>query len=510
MSAELVINPRGEVLLGGLPLHPAQGRRAAAEVELEEFLASLDQPPEVLVLAGAGLGWHVAAAKKLARAAMLLVFEPDAHRRALLSCLGPFLPEQEIITSEERLVEELGRLLVYGGRRRAAVFAPPAYQRAAPEVGERARELVVQAHRRRECDLLTRRTRRQMWWHNLRQNFQHLLKYPDLTLLAGALEGAPAIVVGAGPSLDQTLPELAARAGSHLMLAAASALGPLARHGLRPQVAVALEGKDESRQFAGADPGRTVLAAATAGHPYHFTRWPGQIGLFHLQPWLSALTGQGSPLANGGHATSAAFALAVLWGCDPIILVGQDLAYTGGRIHASGRPGGEDEDRPELAQVPAIGGGLVETSAIMAGYLDWYQEAAGYLRRKDPSRRIINATAAGARLPGFDHLTLAEALAGLGEPPLHFEQVVEAWPRLPRPPAGQLANRLSLARAEVRQTLERLEEDGWEAARHDLPQVSAAAAALEDLPREARAAQAREALAGMADLLRDLAEGLHA
>ena len=50
---------------------------------------------------------------------------------------------------------------------------------------------------------------------------------------------------------------------------------------------------------------------------------------------LEELTGCGG-LPMSGSVSTVAFGLARLLGCSPIVLVGQDLAYSGGRTHAAG------------------------------------------------------------------------------------------------------------------------------------------------------------------------------
>jgi hypothetical protein len=49
----------------------------------------------------------------------------------------------------------------------------------------------------------------------------------------------------------------------------------------------------------------------------------------------------------------------------------------------------------------------------MHSYLQWYQEAAAHLSRNHPQVRIINASAAGAFIPGFSRGYLPELLASL-------------------------------------------------------------------------------------------------
>jgi hypothetical protein len=478
---------------------------AAASRELDRLLQG-GGPADTLVLCGCGLGWHAKAAAR--GAARVVVYEPDAQRRALLASLGPPLPEVDIAKDDNSLVEALGRRLVYGPQAeagRVAMYAPPAYRAAEPGLVARARRLVREALSRASADRQTRTSLAGRWLDNLAENFQHVVQLPEATAPAGVLAGTPALVVGAGPSLDQSLSTLAKTPEDVLILAAASALGPLAGAEVRPAAAVALEGSDESRQFAGADHQATWLLAAASGHPAHFSQWRGPKALFHLQQWAARLAGAHLALPTGGHATSAAFSLAVLWGCDPIILVGQDLAYTGGRIHAQGRPGGEEEERPDTRRVRAIGGGEAETSAVMHSYISWYQETAAYLARRPVWPRIINATAQGARLEGFEHLELEEALhqsSATGRPALG--DALRAVP-LPRPEA--VCQRCLAAAVEARRAQAMVREQGVAAAL-----ATAAGPAAETLSGlgEAGPEPAAEALAKLAAALRRMAEAAYA
>jgi hypothetical protein len=489
--------------LGDSLLHPGRGALSAAVGELDRLLASAG-PEDTLVVCGAGLGWHAKAAAR--GPASVVVYEPDARRRAMMSCLGPPLGGAELAADDNALVEALAGRLVYSGEEkpgRVAVYAPPAYRRAEPEMVERAGRLVREAMSRAQSDRQTRRRLSGRWLANLTHNFQQVVKIPDATATQGILRGTPAVVVGAGPSLDQSLDHMRQAYGRAVVLAAASALGPLAAAGVSPLAAVALEAQDESRQFEQARQNQTWLLAATSGHPRHFTEWKGPKALFHLQEWAASLAGAPTALPTGGHATSAAFSLAVLWGCDPIILVGQDLAYTGGRIHASGRPGGEDESRPETRQVEALGGGKVETSAVMHSYIGWYQETAAYLAGRPRTVRVINATAQGARLEGFEHLSLEQTLEELPVERALPDLGALRQARLPR--AEAVSQRCLAAAVEARQAQAAAQSQGLAAAR---ARAGGPAAAM---LRDADGPEAAErALAELARALRRMAEAVYA
>ena len=459
MKAPLVIAPDGACFLGRNLLHPADDPLAAAKADLERLLQRA-RGNDTVVLVGSGLGWHARAVLDHEPRPRLVIYEESPERLALMRCLGPGLSEFDLARTAGELTEILAQRLVYDQPGKAALFCPQAYKTDDSEMHALAGKLLNQTLERSHVNQRTTSRKGGLWLRNLAANFRQVLNIPDITLLEGVFEGMPACVVGAGPSLDQSLAGLKSLGHKALLLGAASAMIPLASVDRSLDLAVALEGSDESRQFAGKNMEQTVLAAASTSHANHFERWPGPISIFHLQPWLTWLAGLGQVLPTGGHATSAAFTLAVLLGCDPIILVAQDLAYTGGRIHASNRPGGEDEQRPEMLAVPAIGGGTTQTSQVMQSYLGWYSEAAQYLSHSQPQRRFLNCTAAGASIKGFMEVDLLEVVSGLPDLDEETGLLSQAVPRLPLASAEVTFRRLSRLGKELENALALVEREG--------------------------------------------------
>ncbi len=55
-----------------------------------------------------------------------------------------------------------------------------------------------------------------------------------------------------------------------------------------------------------------------------------------VMDWIERYTEPIGDIQSGGSVATSAFDLLLNLGCDPVILVGQDLAYTGREIHSSG------------------------------------------------------------------------------------------------------------------------------------------------------------------------------
>jgi hypothetical protein len=158
-----------------------------------------------------------------------------------------------------------------------------------------------------------------------------------------------------------------------------------------------------------------------------------------------------------GSVSTALFSLAQRLGCSPIVLVGQDMAFTAGRTyaagtgyetssatvdHASGRVrlawndeikrlhgtqhGARHESEP-LMEVPAWGGnGSVFSGPSFMAINTWLEGVAVLLSEANSGVRLINATEGGASVKGFQDLTLRSVLDQLPERDCSVDTIVNA------------------------------------------------------------------------------------
>jgi hypothetical protein len=285
------------------------------------------------------------------------------------------------------------------------------------------------------------------WLATAQSNLATWLDGPDGRAIEGALAGETAVLVGAGPSLDRNVADLRALAGRALIVVVDTALRRIASEGIMPDVVVAVDANDANALDVEGLSGEvleSVLAADTIAAPAIVRAFRGPRVLFRslnysydledrplpmIQP-LDALLGEISgrdafaTWQSGGSVSTNALCLIHFLGIRRVILVGQDLAFTSGRAHASGV--GHEEtgiarfDRfqsremierrivgPGQVRVDGWNGGRVATSEVMREYLRWFEMTIerGFGRDMD----VIDATEGGARKKGARPMTLAEA-----------------------------------------------------------------------------------------------------
>jgi hypothetical protein len=279
---------------------------------------------------------------------------------------------------------------------------------------------------------------------NLVRNAWLAPRLPDLMLLKGRFPRRPAFAVGAGPSLSENGAALAELNGRGLVIAAAAALKPLLRLGVCPDVVLTVESSDTSRFLRLTEEERrllkpgVVLAAAAGSHPEHFRAEGFRKALFHMTGGEAQLLSQGYFLPQGGNAGTACFALAYVWGLSPVVLVGQDQAYLGSQLHAEGTADSVLEtDRPDSIRIPGVRGTTVESNTGLAASVNWLAEAAALIRSKGQGPRLINCSAQGAAVRGFEEMPLEALVRSLPEHPAPWT-IPEIMDSLPRPSAREL------------------------------------------------------------------------
>lgn len=470
------------------------------EASLAQRVGRQDLPAAVAMVFGAGLGYHLKVLRQLYPQIRLLVFEPSYEleiifgRHSMLDDSDG--PAPEIYRDWNEYENAVSRLVVYGRESGTMVLAPEGYKKLWPEAWARFDSCARQQIMRRAVIEQTRANTDGLFLRNLAQNVGRLMNLPDLMILKGHLPARPALAVGAGPSLDDSLEALRAIGQRAFILAASSAVKPLLAAGVRPDVTVVLESSDTSdylrlteaeKAFLGPN---CILALASGCHPAHFELDGFVQGIFHLSPGEAQLLSQGAFLPQGGNAGSAAFALAFCWGLGPLILVAQDQAYAPGKLHASGTPGEVQAPEGDLC-VQGVGGGRVRTHSGLLASVGWFAEAAKTIAAQPNAPILFNASASGASIAGFNEVplsVLAESLPAAVPLP-----VAQALPRLPRPNVKEVKKDVGQI-ASVVATLHRLAKTDYRRAAAEARQAAQISRFLGQVLAEAVVAASRSEL----------------
>jgi hypothetical protein len=394
-----------------LALNSARDPAAEARRTVERALGG-SQHPGLVVLIGLGLGYTIDAVETLL---------PDGPPRGSSSCRA-FAGAARLhqLPASNRL---LG--LAYHGAATGWRFdgADSRLTLVHPVV---ARSISTKSPRRcargrghgvrRQANAEARRRFAGQYLLNTLGNLAVIAGSGDACHLTDAFTGTPAVIISAGPSLDQSLASLREVAGRALLIAVDTALRPLLSAGIAPHLVVAVDpGEANARHLTDLPDTRgAYLVAEGSVSPRAFGTFLDRVFTFkvsdhHPWPWLRTLGIERQVLRAWGSVAATSLDLAVRAGCDPIVFVGQDLAFTGHQPYC--RNTTYETDWAEAAgrgtslrdswaawragrggvAMRDVSGAIVETSPSLVAVRDWLLA----LCAQYPGRRFVNAGGAG-------------------------------------------------------------------------------------------------------------------
>ncbi|MCH7595467.1 MAG: motility associated factor glycosyltransferase family protein [Planctomycetes bacterium] len=406
----------------------AEAKRWADAIDIEDKFC--------IVVGGFGLGYHIRALfDRLRGDAFIVCTEPSiALIATALSCvdLTEVLASKRFViltdTDKSRLHAQLqphSTLIMLGAQFARHAPSVRLNERAHAAIHGSITEFVTFSR----MTLLTLIGNARITCKNISRNLASYVTTPPLDILRDRFRGNPGVVISAGPSLSKNIDQLAALKGHAVLCAVQTALRPLMKRGVVPDFVTSLDFHEMSRKFFEdvGDLSATHLVAEPKATWHVIDNYPGPVSLLD-NTWARLVIGDElgarGGLTAGATVSHLAFYLAVYMGCDPIIFVGQDLAFTGHvfyvpgvEIHRSWR--GEinrfnsmeqkewdriARNRSILRRVHGADGTNLFTDELLFTYLEQFEKDIAAV-----PCQVINATEGGARIRGTTAMTLADA-----------------------------------------------------------------------------------------------------
>jgi hypothetical protein len=407
------------------PGAPADGAGWAPGDVLAWCRQAQAEPPDVVVVLGAGTDRELAILLECLPQAKCVLLERDAARVVPLLQALPIETHVRrgrltlALGGDEEVVES--RVMRHIDLRKAPAIRifdrpPPSAEDGA--FYEAALRRVMENVHLGVFNLGTMIDRGALWQHNTLCNLPHLIAQPGVAALKGVLAGKPAIVLGAGPSLNDALGPLAEVADRFVVIATGTALRAARQAGIRPDLVVAVDGSHlTAPQFA--TPCEDLyLVCSSLVYPPVIPRFRGifsvSLAANPLSRWLDGFGAPKGGLVAAGTVTTTALDLALHLGCGPILVTGFDLSFReDGTTHASHTMyHGSRLDPATLVRVPGNAGGDVPTTDQFRCYILLAEEYVA----AHPEARWVNVTAGGARIRGMEVRPPAElaSLAAAG------------------------------------------------------------------------------------------------
>lgn len=253
----------------------------------------------------------------------------------------------------------------------------------------------------------------QAWLEMSLINLNYTFNSTYIDCLKDKFKGKPAIITAAGPSLLKNIEQLKEYENRAVIFSVGAALRTVKQtYNIKPGFAVFIDVRP-NYQLNGVDNLEDVNFILQPSVYKSFNECPAKRRFVYLpindmfSQWLAEkLKLDITHYYNRGTVAISAFYAAYNFGCNPIIFMGQDLAYArDGRVYANDNLPNIFKDTQKL-EVPAWDGGTVTTNPDYAVFIRYFNNLAMEFGKQV---RIINATEGGAYISGLEHMSFKEA-----------------------------------------------------------------------------------------------------
>jgi hypothetical protein len=246
---------------------------------------------------------------------------------------------------------------------------------------------------------------------NLLGNIKPIVSNPGINHLRDKFKGRPAVTVASGPSLEKNMRLLSDIRDHALIISCDSSFLPLMKRDIRPHIVGSLERTSGTNKFyeSALDVDGVYLALCPLVQPDVCDSFRGKKIIVYRDfshfKWFHLDKGM---LSIGPAVSNMAFKIAEYLGCDPIIMIGQDLAFAeDGDTHVEDMLFGERDEmyHSSIIETEGNSGSLVKTSRIWEIFKAAHEEDISSYKGL-----CINATEGGAKIRGAHVMTFAEAI----------------------------------------------------------------------------------------------------
>lgn len=243
--------------------------------------------------------------------------------------------------------------------------------------------------------------------------------------------GKTGVIISAGPSLQKNITELKRAKGKAFLMATDTALKPLLKNGIIPDMYVTLDAVKYLELFDDERVKNIPVLASFEAKKEVIESNMGRVffeysnGIFNRL--LAKIDGKTKNvrLAIGGSVATLAFTFLIQARMKQIIFVGQDLAYTGNKKHIEGAFNDKQDLSKEEKEtgpfVEDINGEMVPTGDDMIQYKKWFEESITHFE----NIRFIDATEGGAKIEGTEIMTLKEAIDTFCEEEIDYSECIK-------------------------------------------------------------------------------------
>lgn len=379
------------------------------------------EPCDIVFLFGLGLGYELREMKKINPKKVYFVVEPDFEIfrcNLMVNDIQPVMKEINLFVgnNENQIIHALNYIIdKYKSIKIQFVVLPP-YKVLYKELWDKIENQLRKLLNGYLVAINTNNSQQKKWVRNYVMNLDYISNTYPLEKLRKSFKDKPAIIVGAGPSLEENIETLKLVQNKAVIAAVGSGAGILESNGIRAHIIGAMDGsKAEEKIFNGLKYNADSMLFYSSQVYYNVPKLingpkflMNQVEMdeyLHKKlNWKYIARYSGPSIANViTHNLSEL-------GCNPIIILGQDMCYSKNKLYAEGAKHKKEFTLQQLENNPAYikavnnkGDEVYTTPAFMS----FKYESEGIIKNH-PRIVYLNGTSHGIAIDGAQNIDFNE------------------------------------------------------------------------------------------------------
>lgn len=261
-------------------------------------------------------------------------------------------------------------------------------------------------------------------------NFKYIKESNAISDLYGIIpEDIPAIIVAAGPSLEKNIRDLKNAKNKSIIFATDRALDFLLDNDIEPDFIVTLDAIKPVKYFTSRENIVTPIFCKIESNSEILDFHKGKKIWYDPHSFFTNLYNKFNKkfkiTNSGGSVATAAFSICIELKLKNIILIGQDLAYSGKFTHAGGVLDNGVSENSYTELVEDINGNMIPTRYDWKFFKLWFEDAI----ENYPEVNVIDATEGGAKIKGTKVMTLNRAISEYCKNEINCKDIMNGIPR---------------------------------------------------------------------------------
>jgi len=330
--------------INGVPLNAQTGAQAEAEAKVKAF--SHNNQSSIHIVFGAGFGYIFKQAAEFSKGTVIL-YEPEIELlRVMLEMvdLSDILSRPRVFVANNlNMLEKHFCAMFMSGSQTALTFTNYHKLYLKAEFDSLLKKLgvlqgIMSANENQRAELGFG------YANDVIKNLPRLLKCNSVNVLKDVFKGVPAVIAASGPSLGENLETIKKYRDKFLLFGVSTSYNSLIQNGITPDFVSMIERFDASGFVRDNSPENVCLIA----EPYVSesvleVNFKNKFITSSCENTANKIYEKGCNASNDGFETKGTVAYNALFaakyaGCNPIILVGQDLAYIDGECYSKNSP----------------------------------------------------------------------------------------------------------------------------------------------------------------------------